>query len=346
MMKKEIRRLTLVLLALALALTPTACAQSEQQPRSGGEGGEQAGYEPVTIESCGRETTFQKPPERAIANDINVVEMVLSLGVADRMVGVTGVDGKGEVLPGLRDELERVPILTREYLTGMETILGADADFVAAGWNYGFTEESGVTPEALAEFGIDSYAIRESCIRVGPRPDVSIEDTYADSMNLGRIFGVGDRAERLVEGYEDQVAGVRSRLPENAEPLRVFVYDSGEQTPLTAAGEAMPNALIGLAGGENVFGSVEDSWTTVGWEEVVERDPEFIVVVDYGEPSAEGKISFLKNNPALKDVESIREENFVVLSYAEATPSVRNVAAVEKLAAAFYPDAFESGGGE
>lgn len=301
-----------------------------------------AGYEPVTVENCGRETVYEKPPEHAIANDVNVVEMLLALGVEERMAGITGVGGKGEILPELREEFERVPVLAEEYLPGMEAIVGADADFVAAGWNYGFTEESGVTPERLAEFGIDSYAIRESCIRVGPRPDISIEDTYEDVMNLGRIFGVEERAEALVDDYRERVADVRSRLPKDREPLRVFVYDSGEQTPLTAAGEAMPNALISLAGGENIFGDVEDSWATVGWEEVVERDPEFIVIVDYGEPSAEGKISFLKSNPALADVEAIREENFVVLSYAEATPGVRNAAAVEKLARAFHPGSFEA----
>lgn len=325
-----------------LAATVVACGGRGEQPSGAAtiEGAREAGYEPVTVESCGRSTTYEAPPQSAVSNDINTTEMMLALGLEDRMAGVAGVEGRDELLPEYREEFDGLPELSEEYLPNREVVLGAEADFVLAGWNYGFSEETGVTPQSLGELGIDSYAIRESCIRLGPRSSISIRDTYEDLLNLGRIFGVEERARELVEGYEEQVADVESRLPSGEEPPRVFVYDSGEQAPFTAGGEAIPDELIRLAGGENIFGDVEDSWTTVGWEEVVERDPEFIVIVDYGSPSARGKIEYLKSDPALEDVEAVREERFVVLPYSAATPGVRNAAAVEKLAEAFYPEAF------
>lgn len=160
-----------------------------------------------------------------------------------------------------------------------------------------------------------------------------------DLLNLGRIFGVEEHSEELVDGFEARISGVRSRLPQDRESLRVFVYDSGEQEAMTASEGSLANEIVGLAGGENVFADAEagglKGWPTVGWEEVVDRDPEFIVVVDYAKPSAEQKTAFLKSNPALKDVEAVREERFAVIPLTDLSPGVRNAAAVEKLARGF-----------
>ena len=64
-----------------------------------------------------------------------------------------------------------------------------------------------------------------------------------------------------------------------ANPLRVFVYDSGEDTPFTAGKYAMPTALIEAAGGVNIMDDLDKSWATVAWEPVVERNPQVIVIV-------------------------------------------------------------------
>ena len=57
---------------------------------------------PVTVQSCNRQVTFDAPPARAIANDVNLIEMMLALGLRDRMVGYTGVSGWKTLDPELR----------------------------------------------------------------------------------------------------------------------------------------------------------------------------------------------------------------------------------------------------
>lgn len=200
-----------------------------------------------------------------------------------------------------------------------------------------------VTPDTLAPFGIKTYAIRESCIHLGPRPDVGIDDMYQDTLALGRAFGVAERAEALVEGFERRLAEITTVTAKAAgvpAPLRVFVYDSDEEAPLTAGRYAMPTALIAAAGARNIMDDVASSWTKVNWEPVIDRDPQVIVIVDYGDISAEQKIAFLRRAPALAGISAVRDGRFVVLSYDSATPGVRNVQAVEHLARAFYPDLF------
>jgi iron complex transport system substrate-binding protein len=173
-----------------------------------------------------------------------------------------------------------------------------------------------------------------------PRRRVSLEDTFTDLLNIGRMFGVEARAQKRVEAYRAELADIRTTIGEVETPLRVFVYDSGDATPETAAKFATPNAMIEAAGGTNIFNDVESSWTRVNWEHVVARNPQFIVIIDYDSPDAAGKIAFLKRLPKLAGVDAIQHDRFVVLTYSEATPGPRNVAATRRLAEAFYPDKF------
>jgi iron complex transport system substrate-binding protein len=115
----------------------------------------------------------------------------------------------------------------------------------------------------------------------------------------------------------------------------MFVYDSGEDTPFTAGRYAMPNALIEAAGGTNIMNDLEKSWAKVGWEPVVERNPEVIVIVNYGNVTATEKRAFMMNNPAFAEMDAVKNDRFVTLEYVEATPGPRNIAAVKTLAEAF-----------
>jgi iron complex transport system substrate-binding protein len=289
---------------------------------------------PVTVKSCDREVTFDAPPARAISNDVNLTEMMLVLGLRDRMVGYTGISGWKTLDPGMREGVAELPELSARYPT-REVLAGAEPDFFFAGWNYGMTVGGEVTPETLEPLGIKTYELTESCIHIGPKARSSMDDMYVDILNLGRIFGVDAKAQELVAGWKARLAEVTAGV-DRSNPLRVFVYDSGEEAPFTAGAYAMPTALIAAAGGVNIMDDIEKSWGEVGWEPVIERNPEVIVIVNYGDVTAEEKIAFMKGNPAFAGIDAVRNDRFVVLEYVEATPGPRNVAAVEKLVAGFW----------
>jgi iron complex transport system substrate-binding protein len=310
-------RLALVLAALA-ATSSSALA---------------AGY-PVTVESCDRQVTFDAAPQRAVSNDVNLTEMMLALGLADRMVGYTGVSAWKALSADLREGVTELPELSPEY-PSREVLLGADADFYFAGWNYGMRVGGEVTPQTLAEFGIAVYELSESCVHVMDKAHASMDDLYGDLFNLGAIFDVSERAEALVDGYRQDLADFQAALPALEAPVPVFVYDSGEAKPFTSGAFGMPNALIAAAGGRNIMEDVQSSWVEIGWEPVIERNPEIIVIVDYGSVTAEQKIAFMTSNPAFAAIPAVANDRFVVLDYVEATPGPRNIEAVKRLAAAF-----------
>ncbi|PLL14871.1 iron ABC transporter substrate-binding protein [Tabrizicola sp. TH137] len=288
---------------------------------------------PVTVESCARSVTFDAAPERAISNDVNLTEMMLVLGLRDRMAGYTGISGWKTLDEEMRAGVAELPELSAKYPT-KEVLAGAEADFFFAGWNYGMKVGGEVTPETLEPLGIKVYELTESCIHIGPKARSSMEDMYADIRNLGAIFGVSDRAEALIAEWTARLEAATAGV-DRSNPLRVFVYDSGEEAPFTAGAYAMPTALIEAAGGKNILDDLEKSWAEVAWEPVIERNPEVIVIVNYGDVTAEQKIAFLKGNPAFASIDAVKNDRFVVLDYVEATPGPRNIKAVEKLVAGF-----------
>jgi iron complex transport system substrate-binding protein len=288
----------------------------------------------TSVQSCNRTVTFAAPPERAISNDVNLTEMMLVLGLTDRMVGYTGINGWNKLDAEMREGVAALPELSERY-PSKEVLVGADADFFFAGWNYGMKVGGEVTPETLEPFGIQVYELTESCTHVMDKDRASIEDMYTDLMNLGRIFDVEDRAAALVDGYRADLAAFTDDL-ETGEPPRVFVYDSGEDAPFTAGLYAMPTAMIEAAGGTNVMEGFEKSWGTVTWEAVVEQNPEVIVIINYGEVTAEQKRDFMMSNPAFAEIDAVRNDRFVTLEYVEATPGPRNIQAIKTLAEAFW----------
>ncbi|MGY2293306.1 ABC transporter substrate-binding protein [Pseudomonas sp. SDO528_S397] len=290
-----------------------------------------ATHYPLTIQSCNRQVTFKEAPKHAVSHDINMTQMMLALGLKPRMAGYSGVTGWKSVTPDMAKILDGLPELASKY-PSVETLLNANVDFFFAGWDYGMRVGGDLTPQTLQPLGINVYELTESCAFVMKRPAATLEDTYNDLRNLGKIFDVQDRAESLIAQMKAQVAAVQKP----AQKPRVFLYDSGEDRAMTSGRLGMPQALIDAAGGRNILDDVDASWTRINWETVVERNPQVIVIVDYSEITAEQKEQFLLKNPALQSVDAIKHQRFIVIPYVQATPGIDNVLAVETLAKGFH----------
>jgi iron complex transport system substrate-binding protein len=289
---------------------------------------------PIDVKSCDRIVTFDHKPKAAVSNDVNLTEMMLALGLQDNMVGVTGISGWKTLDPILRAGIGELPELSPKY-PSKEVLLGADTDFYFAGWNYGMQVGGGVTPDTLAPLGIKVYELSESCIHIMKKEKVSMDDLYNDLINLGHIFNIEDRANALVSGYKKELKTFQASLSALDQPTKVFVYDSGEEQPFTAGMLGMPTALIEAAGGKNIIDDVQKSWIKVGWESVIDRTPDVIVIVNYGDVTAQQKINFLRHHSGLKDIPAVKNNRFVILEYVEATPGPRNIQAIKRLAQAF-----------
>ncbi|MGW0548867.1 ABC transporter substrate-binding protein [Streptomyces altiplanensis] len=324
-------------LVFAAALFLTGCgAQVTSQDAENKGAGAGGGHYPVTVENCGQKKSYDKAPERVVTNDVGITEIMFALGLEGHMAGYVMPDDKGDLTSvPWKDGYEKTEWLSKKTIN-KELVLDARADLVFAGWNYGFNEGEGFSPAELEKVGVDSYLLSESCRNGrgkarGVMPP--LEALYTDLRNLGKIFDIEDRAEALVADFEKQVAAAQAKALKGSDRPRVFLYDDGRDKPLTSGLYAGPHDIITRAGGDHVMKDLKDSWATVGWETVVERDPEVIVINDYGDTTADQKRKFLKSYPPLAGVSAVRNDRIVVLDYAELVESPRNPAAIASLAA-------------
>lgn len=312
-----------ILVALAaLSLTPASTAGADF---------------PVTVASCDRQVDVTAPPERAIAHGSNLVEIMLALGLEDRMLGYSGRIERVQAATDLFPAAASLRALQRDNPT-LELLLEEEVDFYFAGWSYGMRVGGEVTPDSLARYDIPVYELSESCIRLGQKNRPGFDYLFRDLENLAAIFGVPGRAERLIADYRARLDRVGMQVAGKNSRPRIFIYDSGDKVPMTAGGYAMPQAIMEAAGGSNIAEDIESSWVRIDWETVVERDPEVVVIVDYGEVTAEEKIAFMKDHPAFAHVAAVRDDRFLVLGYDDLTPGPRNIHAVERLAGFLFAE--------
>ncbi|MGE4323870.1 MAG: ABC transporter substrate-binding protein [Sphingobium sp.] len=327
-----------MILAILGAVLWLAMADRDKGPASAS-AQRHAGDFPVTVRSCGHASTFAKAPTRAIVGSANMVQTILDLGLIDHFAGVSALrwtfphlDAAPEVLKKVRDKE-----FTRDK-PGMEGVIGQRPDFYFSGWQYGFSEVTGVTPANLERYGIGSYTLDESCIRIGARPAISMESTYRDIRALGQVFGVRARAEEIIGRQQAILAAIQSRIGTDT-PRPRMMFCSGcisDSAPRTSGGEGFPQVVIDGAGGTNIFQDIHDSYVNVSWEAVIERNPQWIIIDPSGR-AEQDVVAYLTGAPALRGVEAIRKRQFIFLTYPEFEPSTRNAEAIERIAGIIHP---------
>ncbi|MFF2697654.1 ABC transporter substrate-binding protein [Streptomyces cyaneofuscatus] len=324
----------LIAAAVLLPLALTACSTPEGDEPTGNKAAAKSDGFPYTVTNCGVTTTYKAPPKRVVTMNQHVTEIMLELGLTKSLVGTAYLDDK--VLPKYAKDYASVPVIAKEY-PSYEQVLATNPDFVYGGYSSAFTAGDGRGREAFKKAGIETRLNTESCAEA----DTPMETLYEEIREVGRTFGVTDRAEAWIKQAKADNAATAKKL-KDLKALPVFVYDSGDKTAFTAGGKGIGNELITRAGGTNIFADLDKSFGDASWENVVARKPEAIVIYDYGATTVAQKKKRLLDDPALKDVPAIKNKRFAVMPLSDAVLGVRVPAAVEKLAAQLHPAATTS----
>lgn len=288
----------------------------------------------VTITNCDAEVTFPSPAQAMyVGGDGNLLAMVLALGAEDQVAGVTGLSDTKAALSTVygAEVVDGLKIATKDYPT-MENVIAHKPDVMLAGWNYGYSDEKRLTPDALRDRGIAGYVLSESCRQAdGKRGTMPPwEALAADLDNLGKITGHEDEAKKVNTDITQRLTALE-RAPQAKEAPTVFLFDSGTKEIFTSGSYGGPQAIIEAAGAKNATESVKDTWTTVSWEQLVTSEPDFIAFVDYDGQTFANKVKILRSNPATKDLPAVKEGRFLNLPITAWTSSPLNIDAAEQL---------------
>ncbi len=282
----------------------------------------------LVVSNYGRDVAISAIPEKVLTLGPNCTELFAALGLADKVIGRSLINHSRGPLPEYSDAVNAIPQLNYAEAT-REAILTSGADFVyALDWEI---SDTGCNIEEAKTYGIDVYV----------NSATTLDEQYKEIEDIGKIFKIEEKAEAFIADQKSRIAAVGERLKDE-EPVKVLVYDSGNDGVFTCSGTNFESLLISLAGGKNIFDDLtEKQWTTVSYEEVLKREPDVILIHDYDSPSVEAKIAEIKANPTLSRLECVKNERFATITLESVLPGNRMAYAVESMAKDFHSKVFE-----
>ncbi len=287
----------------------------------------------MAVENYGRTLTLNQAPTKVLTLGPNCTELFVALGLGDKIVGRALANHSRGALPEYADEVNSIPEINHSAPT-REAILTSGADFIySIDW-------------ALSDSGLDVAEAEEYGMNVYVNAATSLEELYKEIEDIGKIFGVEENATNFINDQKARIQTVSDIVEvektKNGEPLKVLVYDSGNDGVFTASGSNFESTLISLAGGENIFNNITDKqWITVSYEEILKQNPDIIIVHDYDNLTVDEKIAEIKANPVLSELDCVKNNRFTSIDLESIFPGNRVANTVEHFAAAFYPESFK-----
>lgn len=279
---------------------------------------------PVTVENCGVEVVFDEAPERVVTIKSSTTEMLLALGLGDRIVGTAFQDGPvPEQWEADAKDLESIS----DKVPSEEVVLELEPDLVYAGWESNFSPEGAGEREELATLGVASYVSPSACQSVDQPNPLVFDDIFNDIAEMAAIFRVD--ATELIADQQERLADIVD-APKGGDRTALW-YSSGSDTPYVGAGIGAPQLVLDSVGLTNIAADVEATWAPLNWETVVDADPYFIVLVDAAWNTADSKIERLETNPATANLTAVKFGRYLIVPFAASEAGVRTVETVESL---------------
>jgi iron complex transport system substrate-binding protein len=276
---------------------------------------------PLTLDNCGQTVTIEAPPERVVAIKSTATELLLSLGLADRIVGIGFQDG-----PLPENLATDLPILS-DKLPSQEVVLEAEPDFIFGGWESNFAADGAGERPTLHQFGVETYVAPAACRSVQPAK-LTFDTLFEQFREMGTIFDRALDADVLVEGQRAML----DRVEPFGEGRTAVWYSSGTKTPYVGAGSNAPAMIMKALGLENIFADVDEGWTSASWEAIVDANPDVIILVDAAWNSASQKKQLLAENPITRELDAVENERYLILPFPASEAGVRNVPAALDMA--------------
>lgn len=304
----------------------------------------QATTYPLTLENCGYKETFSQSPERVVALGQNTVEILLLLGLQDKVVASAFWPTK--VLPQLAAQNAKIKTLTVEIPT-LESVLAQNPDFVPAQSPLLLGPESKVAKrQDLLTLGVNSYVSPGMCATKKATGDMygsrqklwDMTYLYKEIEDFAKIFNVEDRGQAVVADFKKREADLRQEFGKNKKDLS-FVFWFSSSSPSADAYVGGKNSASGfianVLGGHNAIIS-ETEWPTVSWESIIAANPDVIVVSSldrnrWALDNAEEKIKFLKSDPAISQLDAVKKGHIVVMDGQAMNPTIRTIYGAEQV---------------
>lgn len=247
-------------------------------------------------------------PQRVVSLNPATTDLVFALGAGDRLVGRTHWDAYPV-------EALKVPDLGSGIRPNIEAVLGAKPDLVLL---YASNDNRPAARELRAA-GVNTLSLKID----------HIADFHRAARILGALLGDSARGAAVSDSVERTLRMIREKTRSLPKPTVFWhIWDA----PLITIGSgSYMHELVEIAGGTNIYGDMPEPSPTVSIEDVLKRNPDFIISGPEGSPR-------IAADPRWAEAKAVKSKHVLVVDTAiVGRPSVRLGEAAVSLAKLLHP---------
>lgn len=308
---------TRTVLAAGLALTLTALTACTTAQTADNPSDASANY-PAEVVNCSNEVTFDAAPERVVVFRNEVIPVLSSLGVLDRVVGLVGQFHDEYFDSDTQRQLEEIPVLSDDISqvgggeVSIEEILAQEPDLVIG------TSET-VTREALLAQGIQVLENEESC--EGSQATSTLDDLDTLFQLYADVFDRQAEADTALAEIDTQVQDAVARIEPGEDRTAAMLYPTlGGGPAYTYGSGSMNHTLLELAGFTNVFADTPDRTFEVSVEDLLAQDPDVLILLHSGAEPAEVEAA-ITALPGAEGLTAVQNGDLVPLLFGFTSPA-------------------------
>ena len=269
----------------------------------------------------GNEVTIPTKIERIVSTAPSNTEVLVDLGVADKLVCV---DNYSEGIEGLNKDVEKMDFSAPDA----EAIIGLEPDIIiASGYN---KSGSGDDPfKAISDAGISVVYIPSSN---------SINGIYKDIEFLASIVNAEDEGQKIISNMKKEISEIAEKGKTIKDKKTVY-FEIGPAPTLYSIGkDTFVNEMISLIGAENIFKD-EESWISPTEESVLDANPDVILTnVNY----VDDPVSEIIGRKGWDSITAVKNKDvYFIDANSSSRPTPNIIKALKEMAKAIYPGVYE-----
>ena len=235
----------------------------------------------------GREITLAEPATRIVVMQPSDCEILCAIGCEDAIVG------RGQYVDYPASILE-VPVVQSGSETNVEEILKLQPQVVLMN----SMDQSEEQVKQLEDNGVKVVVSNTS----------NIESVYTAIRLAGALMGKDAEAEAVITDMETTFNEIKAKV--SGDPKKVYFEISPPPYLYSAGSSSYMNELAEICGVKNIFDDQADAWLMISEEQVIERNPDYIVLItNMGSQGVEeilsrngwGDINAIKNQKVFND---------------------------------------------
>lgn len=318
-------RKTVVAASLVALTALSACGGSD----GGGGAAAQPGAYPVTVANCGAQVTLQQAPHRVVMLKSAAVPFLNDLGVLDRVTARAGAFPPGYYDQATQAKVNKIPSLTDKVDSSghlqisKETVISQRPDLVLG-------EVENLSRASLAAVGIPLLEEPALCEKGVDKP--TFESVYRQLTMYGEVFDRPEQARTSVAGLQKRVAAASKQVQGAPKRTAAVLYPTvGGGTTYAYGTKSMADPQLRAAGFTNVFGDVPKRVFETSPEQLLQRNPDVIIML-YSDGDPAKVADAVRTLPGAGQLKAVQQGNLMpqLFNFTE-PPSPLSVTGLERI---------------